>query len=155
MPRRFEEEILRKHFPLIEGYFQARVTQREDIEDLCQETAYQVIRSWGRFQHRASVSTWIYAISRNVFTSYLRKKNRDNKESSEFLTDRTFSPDENERWTIEIVLKSMKPAYRLLFDLFYRQGCSIREIARHTAKPEGTVKYELYMLRKKAKELVG
>jgi RNA polymerase sigma-70 factor (ECF subfamily) len=154
MNRKIQGDILIKHFPLIEEYFRARVTQIEDIEDLSQETAYQVIRSWNRFQHRASVSTWIYSICRNVFTAYLRRKNRASKGMQGVYLHGTGQLTEEERKIIELVIESMEPGYQTLYNLYYCRGCSVKEISQSIAKPEGTVKYELYLLRRKARRLL-
>ena len=154
MNRKIQGEILRKHFPLIEGYFRARVTQLEDIEDLSQETAYQVIRSWNRFQHRASVSTWIYSICRNIFAAYLRRKNRVWQEKQYLYLHGSGQLTEEDRKIVELVIESMDADYQTLYNLYYCRGYSVKEISQRIAKPEGTVKYELYLLRRETRRLL-
>ncbi len=151
MTRGIEAQTLRKCLPLIEGYFHARVTQNEDAEDLSQETAYQVIRSWNRFEHRAAVSTWIYSICRNVFAAYLRQKNRDLGGSSDLQPS---VASQEERQLIDFAVESMDSRHRRLYDLYYCRGYTVKEIAQNLGTPEGTVKYELYVLRRKAKSLL-
>jgi RNA polymerase sigma-70 factor (ECF subfamily) len=150
-----EAEVLRKHLPRIEAYFRARVMQLEDAEDLCQEAAYQVIRSWGRFQHRASVGTWIYSICRNILAAYLRQKSRDFKRDADLHLNATHRTTEEERRIVEVVIDSMNHDFKVLYDLYYRKRHTVKEISRLIGKPEGTVKYELYVLRKKAKSLLA
>ena len=48
----------------------------------------------------------------------------------------------------------MPPNAQKLYDLYYCRGHSIREISEGLARPEGTIKYELYLLRKRAKALL-
>ena len=151
MKHGIEAETLRKYLPFIEGYFRARLTQTEDAEDLSQETVYQVIRSWNRFQHRAAVSTWIYSICRNILAAYLRQKNRDLKGSPDLHPS---VASQEERQTIRFAVELMNLKYRRLYELYYCRGYTVKEIAHYLARPEGTVKYELYMLRRKARELL-
>ena len=151
MKHGIEEDTLRKYLPLTEGYSRARLTRIEDAEDLSQETAYQVIRSWNRFQHRAAESTRIYAICRNILTAYLRQRNRDVKGNTD---PHPSVASQEERQTIEFAFESMDSKYRRLYELYYRRDYTVREIAQYLAEPEGTVKYELYMLRRRARKLL-
>lgn len=146
-----EERIITRYLPFIERYFQPRVLNTEDMEDLCQEAAYQAVRSWKTFQNRSSISTWLYAICRNVLSAYIRKSGR------------LRLPDENrecesggfeERVVLGLALENLEAKYRMLFELYYRLDYSVREIADLQRRPEGTVKYDLYVLRRKAQALM-
>lgn len=151
MEKRKEAEILRKTMPLIESFFRVRLTRLEDAEDLVQETAYQVMRGWGRFEHRAAVSTWVYAICRNVFSAFLRHRERESEGHTGFPP--TSDPvDVDGKYAVELIVDTLDPLFQELYDLYYRRVFSIREISELKSKPEGTVKYDLFVLRKKIRD---
>jgi RNA polymerase sigma-70 factor (ECF subfamily) len=55
------------------GFFAYRVTSRVDAEDLTQQTFERALRAWDRFDsRRASVSTWLLTIARNLLIDHYR-----------------------------------------------------------------------------------
>ena len=66
-------------------------------------------------------------------------------------------PDQREEWKrmVSLGVDSMEPGYRRLYDLYYRRGYSVGEISRLMSRPEGTIKYDLYMLRKKIRDMLA
>jgi len=48
---------------------------RDDREDLAQEIAVQLWRSFGSFDERCQFSTWMYRIALNVAISFYRREN--------------------------------------------------------------------------------
>ena len=67
------------------GYIRARVNNREDAEDLCQDVFEKVFRAADRYDsEKAAPGTWIYAITRNAVIDYFRR-NRPAEELPEDL----------------------------------------------------------------------
>ncbi len=149
-----DDALLERYFPMIEAYFCARVSGPEDVEDLVQEAAYQAVRSWKRFEHRSAVGTWVYAICRNVLCAHRRGVERYGERIVGLAWDPVDPTDEIERRDVGIAIDSLGVRDRQLYDLYYRWGYSVREIAQRLGKPEGTVKYELYVLRRHAKDVL-
>ena len=55
------------------GFFAYVVQSRADAEDLTQQTFERAMRAWARYDEaRASVSTWLLAIARNLLIDHLR-----------------------------------------------------------------------------------
>jgi RNA polymerase sigma-70 factor, ECF subfamily len=52
------------------------VNDREDAEDLAQETFIEVYRSISEFREASSLSTWIYRIAISKSLNFIRNKNR-------------------------------------------------------------------------------
>ena len=66
------------------GYIAARVQRRADAEDLCADVFEKAFRKRDAFdESKASISTWIFTITRNTVIDYFRK------------TRPTEEPDEN------------------------------------------------------------
>jgi len=65
----FYEEHIRR----IYGFFGYRLGSREDAEDLTQITFERALKAWHRFdEERASGSTWLIAIARNLLIDHYR-----------------------------------------------------------------------------------
>lgn len=144
--------IITSHESKVRGFFSRKVFEVEDVEDLVQDTFCAVLESYRRFSGRSSVTTWIYAICRNVLYSYYHHKTR-----SRNLIRRLQHPTEEEseenllylRWASD----TLAPKHKKLFNDFYRDAMPIKAIALRSGVPEGTVKYQLYELRKELKRI--
>jgi RNA polymerase sigma-70 factor, ECF subfamily len=64
----YDEQVWRVY-----GYFAYWVKSRPDAEDLTQQTFERAYRAWGRYDPaRASVSTWLLVIARNLLIDHMR-----------------------------------------------------------------------------------
>jgi RNA polymerase sigma-70 factor (ECF subfamily) len=68
----FEELFARYREPLF-GFFRRRLQLRERAEELAQETFLAVIRAKARYEARASVRTYFYAIAMKLLAAERRK----------------------------------------------------------------------------------
>jgi RNA polymerase sigma-70 factor (ECF subfamily) len=67
------EEVYDQHVWDVYGFLAYRVTRRHDADDLTQLTFERALRAWGRFDpDRATPSTWLLAIARNVLIDHWR-----------------------------------------------------------------------------------
>jgi RNA polymerase sigma-70 factor (ECF subfamily) len=74
--RRFEV-LLREHQRIVFKIAAAYATGAPDRDDLAQEIAAQLWRSFGRFdERRAKFSTWMYRVALNVAISHARHAHR-------------------------------------------------------------------------------
>jgi RNA polymerase sigma factor (sigma-70 family) len=63
-----------KHVWRVYGFLAYRLRDREAAEDLTQATFERALRAWGRFDpRRASESTWLIAIARNLLIDHHRR----------------------------------------------------------------------------------
>jgi RNA polymerase sigma-70 factor (ECF subfamily) len=83
--RRFEA-LLREHQRIVFKIAAAYATGAPDRDDLAQEIAAQLWRSFGRFdERRAKFSTWMYRVALNVAISWARGAKRRGSERLEPL----------------------------------------------------------------------
>jgi RNA polymerase sigma-70 factor (ECF subfamily) len=62
-----------RHLERIYGFFAYALSSRPDAEDLTQQTFERAMRAWGGYDaSRASASTWLLAIARNLLIDHLR-----------------------------------------------------------------------------------
>jgi RNA polymerase sigma-70 factor (ECF subfamily) len=68
----YEEEL-----PRVYGYVAYQVTDREEAEDLTQETFERALTHWHEYdERRATVTTWLLAIARNLVIDHRRVRSR-------------------------------------------------------------------------------
>ena len=67
------DEIYREYARTVYKYLLSKTCNEDIAEELTQETFYQALRSIERFDGSCKISTWLCAIAKNQYLSYLRK----------------------------------------------------------------------------------
>ena len=126
------------------GYIRARVPNREDAEDLCEDVFLKVLRASESYDDRRSApGTWIYAITRNTVIDYFRRT-RPSEELPEDLAEDALP--ENELLQAELLDSLARALERLpeeLTDvvvLHYYDRLPMTEIALRLGLSYGAVK---------------
>jgi RNA polymerase sigma-70 factor (ECF subfamily) len=66
-------DVYDEHVGQVYGFFAYALGSRPDAEDLTQQTFERALRAWERYdESRASPSTWLMAIARNLLVDHLR-----------------------------------------------------------------------------------
>lgn len=69
------EQIYRDFYPKVRSYVGGKVNNPEDAEDLCADVFTKVYEKLPSFDaSKASLSTWIYTITRNRVIDYFRSR---------------------------------------------------------------------------------
>ncbi len=72
-PARDFAGIYDEHVWRVYGFLAYRLSSRHDAEDLTQQTFERALKAWGHYDPaRASVSTWLLVIARNLLVDHLR-----------------------------------------------------------------------------------
>jgi len=124
---------------------------REEAEDVVQETFIRVFRNIRTFNGKSSLYTWIYRIAINLSRDRLRKKTYDMSLNEELVGDADTLEILEHRMDMEelkISLAELSPIYREVLVLFYYQDLSISEISDLLKEKEGTIKSRLSRARK-------
>ncbi len=127
------EKIYVEYKEKVERYISAKVKNRYDVEDLVSSVFLKVYRSKESFDNRkASVSTWIYAITRNTVIDYFRKCKEiypvdfdvvDENDSYEGIVEEDILSD------LADALVLLEPKQRDLIILHYYDGKTLKNIA--------------------------
>lgn len=128
---------------------------REDAEEIAQETFIKAFQSIGTFKGNSKFSTWLYSITYNNCMSELRKK-KISFASLEDVPRReaidSLHGDNAEEIRVDCLQRALKdlPAgdYTLIL-LYYYEGQSIEEISTVTGLSESNVKIKLFRARKR------
>jgi RNA polymerase sigma-70 factor (ECF subfamily) len=146
-------EILRGYRRKVFGLAYSFVRNRETAEDVAQEVFIKVWRALPAFDARASLSTWIYAITRNTSLSALRvRRNQaqlddDVAIGAELEIESAAAEASAENALLLRLVQQLPEKQRQVVLLFYMQEQSHEEVAKMLAMPVGTVKTLLHRAR--------
>jgi RNA polymerase sigma-70 factor (ECF subfamily) len=128
-------------------------------EDAAQESLVRIWKAIGSFDGRASLSTWIYAITRNrCLTAIARRRELASMSDAAIeaeaetsaasqLADSADSATDDASATLRELIELLPERYRRTLMLFYYEDRSVSEVAGMLGMPEGTVKTNLYRAR--------
>jgi RNA polymerase sigma factor (sigma-70 family) len=126
------------------------LTQRQDAEDVTQETFLRVFRSLGRWDPTRPLRPWVLGIAVNRCRTWMGRRAR-RPELADYLHEtaaRDVSDDSGEMVAeIRRALAGLRPEYQSVFVLFHEQGRSYEEIAGAHGRPVGTIKTWLHRTR--------
>ena len=138
------ETLYTQYSSKVTGYIYTRIRNRADAEDLCADVFEKVQRKLAEFDPaRASVSTWIFTITRNTVIDYYRRS-KPTEELDENLSD-NLELDEsllNTETLSELAgaLRALPEELRDLIVLRYYDGKPLTEVAEIMGLSYGAVK---------------
>lgn len=147
----------RKVFGLALSY----VRDREAAEDVAQEVFIKVWKALPQFDGRATLSTWIYTITRNTsFTALRSRRPNASLSDPDVLTavEAAGAKAEGEGAALEgealkRLVDQLPPKQRQVVMLFYMEEQSYESVSAMLAMPVGTVKTLLHRARARLQEL--
>ncbi len=123
-----------------------------DVEELVQETWYQIHRSRHSWRPGEALLPWVYSIARHVRAGYFRKQSR----RGEVELHENFSvppPELSYDW--EQLLNELPASQREVLILMKVEGRSIEEVAAATGSSVGSVKQKAHRAYEKLRGLLG
>jgi len=129
---------------------------REDAEEMAQESFIKAYKSLHTFKGTAKFSTWIYRITYNTCISEVRKKkvyftstdDIEIKDDSDDLNLDGIPAENRAKYVKEAVEKLPEEEYTLVM-LYYFEDQSVDEIAKITGLSASNTKVKLFRARKK------
>jgi RNA polymerase sigma-70 factor, ECF subfamily len=157
------KQLMKKYHDPIFNLIYRIVHNREQVEDLTQETFVKAFASLQNFNEEFAFSTWLYKIATNSTIDYIRKRKLDTfsidkpvgLEEGDFrfeLPDTTFEPDKSiiqrqRASIIEEAINSLPEKYRRVIILRHTEERDYAEIAKILNLPIGTVKAHIFRAR--------
>ncbi len=141
---RYADRLLRFAYP--------QLGDRQEAEDVVQETLLAVWQEAGTFRQASRASTWIFGICRHKVGDKLRR--RREYQPLDSLPDRP-APGAPAT-TVELwrQLGRLSPEHREVLLLVFHQGFSQEEVAKMLGIPVGTVKSRTYHARRRLQALL-
>ena len=145
----------------VTGFVRRMVGNADDAADVTQETFLRAFQSFGRFDGRSSVRTWLFRIAHNLCIDRARKLDRrvvesalieGDEEGAMDIPDERWQPDrvildDELRGAVERGIEAMSEKLRAVLLLHDREELSYDEIAATLGIPVGTVKSRLFLAR--------
>lgn len=144
-------------------YYALQLTEnRDDAQDLLQETNYKALKNIGKLKHDAHRKAWLYTILRNTYINQLRSGHRRNM---------LYNSDETDQSSLFATLPESEHPDRILFRkellriihsmpenysrplILYLAGYHYKEIADILEVPLGTVKSRIFLAKEKLKSV--
>ncbi|MEZ5106141.1 MAG: RNA polymerase sigma factor [Draconibacterium sp.] len=129
---------------------------REDAEEMAQESFIKAYKSLHTFKGNAKFSTWLYRITYNNCISQVRKKKLNTVSSDDVqISDEVDEinldgiPEENRAKYIKMALERLPEDEYTLVLLYYFEDQSIEEISKVTQLSASNAKVKLHRARKK------
>jgi RNA polymerase sigma-70 factor, ECF subfamily len=158
-------ELVDAHKDKIYALVHRLVGNKENAEDIIQETFLKAIDNIGQFRGESSFGTWIYAIALNLSRAYFAKQKQ-----ADLLPIECYIPTSDEsheghsqlldwqdphrmletkelRETINRALDGLPYKYREAFLLRYYNELSVKEIAELTGQSEASTKSRILRAR--------
>jgi RNA polymerase sigma-70 factor (ECF subfamily) len=145
----FENIVRRWQNPLINLAFRF-CRDRQRAEDMAQDAFLQIYRKLNTFEGKAAFSTWIFAISLNIYRSTMRRKSFP-VEYLDVLAEMAsgqlphIQMEQQEREElVRRAVTALPPRYRDAVIVFYFREKDLTETAAILGVPEGTAKAWLH-----------
>ncbi len=156
-------ELVKRHQRFVFTLALRFAKNREDAEDIAQDTFVKAYKALGTFTYSSKFTTWLYTITYTTSMSFLRKKKLDtisiHEENSPIQIENQISD-----YSANTVEK--KSAYAFLYQaidllmpddaaiitLFYKGEQSLEEIAQTLNMESNTIKVKLFRARNRLKE---
>jgi RNA polymerase sigma factor (sigma-70 family) len=155
--RQFAELVLR-HQDAVYGMARRFVDSAADAEDIAQEVFLRVHRGLEGYKGDARFSTWLYRITWNLCTDWVRRHRKPGRgsvsmEDTGELEDGRAGVedgliDEEQRRNVRQALGAMDRKYSSVISLLYYQKLSYEQMAEVLGVPLKTVETRLYRARK-------
>ena len=155
--------LVKTYQPRLYTHILGRIKDVETAKDLTQETWIKAFRAINTFRADASFYSWLYRIAENVCIDFFRKQKAAYDTAplhtvAETQIEKTY-PDPAELLTrselrqyLHGAIAALTPSRKRVFLLYYFEELSIKAIATHTGRSEGTVKTHLRNARLQLRE---
>jgi RNA polymerase sigma factor (sigma-70 family) len=132
---------------------------REEAEEITQDSFLKAYRALGSFQRKSSFSTWLYRIVYNTAVSYIRIRKKEILSLEDFPVDATDfigtsaseeeAEEEYRRSLINFAFQKISEDDRSLITLHYYEEMSTEEISEVTGISKSNIKVKLFRARQK------
>ncbi len=160
---RAHRELMRRYERPVFSVALRMLRQREDAEDVTQETFVRMFRALARYDPTRPFSSWLFTITSRLCIDLLRRRKirpvplvRQEAGSSEEETvdvpDTAPGPDvtaqhQEEERNVQDLIDSLPPHYRIVVLLRHQQDLAYEDIAEQLGLPLGTVQARIHRAR--------
>lgn len=157
------QALVEKYRKALYHHIARMVRDRQELDDLVQETFIKAFQALDSYATQYAFSTWLYKIATNHTIDYLRRKKvptlsidkpvrtKDGEVEYE-VPDSTYRPDrhiveDQRRQLIQEAIDALPEKYHRVIVMRHQQDKSYEEIAEELALPLGTIKAHIFRAR--------
>lgn len=136
-------------------YLLSMVHNKNEAEDLAQDTFMRVYKYAPNFTPQGKGKSWVYKIANHLALTYLKNNSHTTDNFDEISVD--FGPEENavNSQTLMSAMAKISDSERQVVMLHAMSGLTLGEIADITNLPLGTVKWKHANALKKLRKILG
>ncbi len=147
--------LVEQHHAKLYSFIYRYTKNRQDAEDLTQDTFVKAFKNFHRYDSKYAFSSWLFTIGRRTVYNHYRAKKSTDALAFE-IVDPSQTPDkraegDDRKRQLWKAAKSLKKDYYEVLILKYIEDLSIKEIAQVLNKTETNVKILLFRARNKLK----
>ena len=153
--------LVEQHQDKLYNFIYRYTQNRQDAEDLTQDTFVKAFRNFHRYDSKYPFGAWLFTIGRRtVYNHYRGQKNRQTEELSFDVVETAATPDQeaecdDQKHALWEVAKKLKKEYQEVLVLKYIEDLSVEEISKVLGKTKTNVKIRLFRARNQLKKLHG
>jgi len=156
-------ELVRRHQRFVFTLAMRFAKNREDAEEIAQDSFIKAYRSLSAFQGNSKFTTWMYSIVYTTAMTVLRKKRVDTTsiddentyiqlESTHGSFDNNTAEKKSRSYYLNLAISQLLPDDAAIITLFYNGEQSLEEIAATMGMETNTVKVKLFRARQRLKD---
>jgi len=151
--------LVEKYQQGVTNYLYRMMPNESDRQEICQDVFLKAYLHLDQFRFDAKFSTWLFSIAYRRAIEVLRRKRLDTVDIDDHDSAGGDNPDEEYDGDVvaRIVkeeMEKLKPEEQTILALFHLQEMGIREVSEVIGKPEGTIKSDLFRIRRKMKQQI-
>ena len=157
MDKNTAEKLYEAFYMKVFSYVMTLAKDRNDAEEITQETFFRAISTDKSFRGDSDSYTWLCAIAKNIFIDEKRRSARQDDELSEELPDTNKGieeklTDRDQSLKIHLILHKLEEPYKEVFQLRIFGELSFAEIGSIFGKTETWARVTYHRARLKIKE---
>ncbi|NMH69611.1 RNA polymerase sigma factor SigY [Bacillus sp. RO3] len=140
--------LFREHYPFLVKYLMKVTMNRDQAEELAQDTMAKCVEKIHQYSGKSKFSSWLISIATHRFIDQQRKRKREKNWQDEEVNTRKLKwemESRNEEWNDVLgALSVLSEEARVPIILKHYYGYSYEEIGHMTDVPPGTVKSRVH-----------
>ena len=128
----FGSDIYSEYQPKVFGYLYNKVNNQQTAEDLCSDVFLKVYEKLDTFDaDKASISTWIFTITRNTLTDFFRTRKVMDEVPETLAEDSSIEDDFCNREMLNVLADALETLDERESDIIvmrYYKGMTLKEI---------------------------